>query len=96
MGKGLPARWHRIVCINHTMLCTRLYLYLYQSTVAMKDGNGQQVYSAPATVQDGGDSGYGAVDNLSGPLLMICSNHSCVNRDIKEGKEASASGPATK
>ena len=71
MGKGLPARWHRIVCINHTMLCTRLYLHLYQSTVAMKDGNGQQVYSAPATVQDGGDSGYGAVDNLSGPLLMI-------------------------
>jgi hypothetical protein len=31
----------------------------------MKDGNGQQVYSAPATVQDGGDSRYGGVDNLS-------------------------------
>ncbi|KAI0279740.1 hypothetical protein BGY98DRAFT_967186 [Russula aff. rugulosa BPL654] len=45
-------------------------------TVAMKDGNGQQVYSAPATVQDGGDS-------------------SCVNRDVKEGKEASTSGSAT-
>lgn len=45
-------------------------------TVAMKDGNGQQVYSAPATVQDGSDS-------------------SCVNHDIKEGKEASASGSAT-
>ena len=62
----------------------------------MKDGSGQQVYSAPATVQDGGDSRYGGVDSLSGPFLTICSNHSCVNRDVKEDKEASASGSATK
>jgi hypothetical protein len=62
----------------------------------MKDGNGQQVYSAPATVQDGGDSRYGGVYNLSGPFLTICLNHSCVNRDVKEGKEASTSGSATK
>lgn len=62
----------------------------------MKDGNGQQVYSAPATVQDGSDSRYGGIDNLSGPFLMICSNHSCVNRDVKEGKEATMSGSATK
>jgi len=45
-------------------------------TVSLKDSHGQQVYSAPATVQDGGDS-------------------SCVNRDVKEGKEMSASGSAT-
>ncbi|KAF8486160.1 hypothetical protein DFH94DRAFT_711071 [Russula ochroleuca] len=45
-------------------------------TVSLKDGHGQQVYSAPATVQDGGDS-------------------SCVSHDVKEGKEASASGSAT-
>ncbi|KAH9986242.1 hypothetical protein BJV77DRAFT_67243 [Russula vinacea] len=45
-------------------------------TVSLKDGHGQQVYSAPATVQDGGDS-------------------SCVNHDVKEGKESSASGSAT-
>jgi hypothetical protein len=59
----------------------------------MKDGNGQQVYSAPATVQDGGDSRYGGVDDLSGPSLMICLNDSCVNRDVKE---ASTSGSAAK
>ena len=62
----------------------------------MKDSNGQQVYSAPATVQDGSDSRYGGVDNLSFPFLTICSNHSCVNHDVKEDKDASASGSATK
>jgi hypothetical protein len=62
----------------------------------MKDGNGQQVYSAPATVQDGSDSRYGGVDILSGPFLTICFNYSCVNRDVKEGKDASTSGSATK
>jgi len=72
-----------------------MYLHMYQSTVAMKDGNGQQVYSAPATVQDGGDSRYG-VGHLSGPFLTICPNHSCVNRDVKEDKEASTSGSGTK
>jgi hypothetical protein len=62
----------------------------------MKDANGQQVYSAPATVQDGGDSRYGGVGDVSGPFLIICLNDSCVNRDVKEGKEASTSGSAAK
>lgn len=61
----------------------------------MKDGNGQQVYSAPATVQDGGDSRYGGVGSLSNPFLTIYSNHSCVNGDVKEDKEASTSGSVT-
>ncbi|KAI0001498.1 hypothetical protein BJV74DRAFT_819037 [Russula compacta] len=45
-------------------------------TFCVKDGNGQQWYSGPATVQDGDDK-------------------SCVTNDVKEGKEASASGSAT-
>jgi hypothetical protein len=40
------------------MLCTLCTYTCIKSTVAMKDGNGQQVYSAPATVQEGNDSRY--------------------------------------
>src|SRR5712675_2671910 len=53
------------------MLCTRCTYTNIKSTVAMKDGSGQQVYSAPATVLDGGDSRYGGVNNRSGTFLTI-------------------------
>lgn len=56
------------------MICTRCTHTCMKSTVSLKDGHGQQVYSAPATVQDGGDSRYGGVGSLSGFLLTTCSN----------------------
>jgi hypothetical protein len=77
------------------MLCIRFTYISIKSSVSLKDSHGQQVYSAPATVQDGGDSRYGDVCDLSGPFLMTCSNPSCVNNDVKEGKGTSASGSAT-
>ena len=77
------------------MFCTRCTYTSIKSTVSLKDSHGQQVYSAPATVQDGGDSRYGGVSSLPGTFFMTFSNPSCVNRDVKEGKEMSASGSAT-
>jgi len=51
----------------YKILCRFTYNYI-KSTVALKDGNGQQVYSAPATVQDGGDSRCVGICNILGPL----------------------------
>jgi len=63
-GKGSPCPLaHRCKHKPHNALHA-MYLHLYQSTVSMKDSNGQQVYSAPATVQDGGDSRYGGVNSF--------------------------------
>ena len=51
----------------YKILCRFTYAYI-KSSVALKDGNGQQVYSAPATVQDGGDSRYVGIYDILGPL----------------------------
>jgi hypothetical protein len=77
------------------MVCTQCTYTFIKSTVSLKDSHGQQVYSAPATVQDGGDSRYGGISSLLGTFFTTFSNPSCVNRDVKEGKEMSASGSAT-
>jgi len=51
----------------YKILCQFTYTHI-KSTVALRDGNGQQVYSAPATVQDGGDSRYVSICAILGPL----------------------------
>lgn len=49
------------------VLCRYAYTHI-KSNVALKDGNGQQAYSATATVQDGRDTRYGDICSTLGPL----------------------------
>ncbi len=94
-GKRSPCPLAQACTHNCTMICTRRIYICIKSTVSLKDSNGQQVYSAPTTVQDGGDSRYGDIGNLWS-FFHDFLKPSCVNRDVKEGKEASTSGSATK
>jgi len=64
-GKRSPYLLTQDCMYKHHDVFHSMYLHPCQSTVALKDGNGQQVYSAPATVQNGGDSGYGDLGCLS-------------------------------
>ena len=67
---GLRLPWElEQACVYalYTILCRFTYTHI-KSTVALRDGSGQQVYSAPATVQDGGDSRYVSMCDILGHL----------------------------